>query len=125
MNTILPPDVAAYLQQAAIKLATEQGFQPDSESALCEWMETNCREIGERAMGEMHRLRDMLLAREDIRDAACEALSERVYNLIPKRTTKLWNPRFVRYAASRNMTPDEALAADGNMSNYLCWKEVA
>jgi hypothetical protein len=121
-SPLMPSDVAEYLKRAAIDLATEEGFKPSSERSLMVWMESNHVAICERARENMRSLVDKLLAKPAMMDEACRILSLRIYRSIPKNAEKQWNPRFVRYATSRGMKPDEVLAADGNMTGYLCWK---
>lgn len=121
---ILPPDVAAYLREAAVGLAKEQGFVPSSECSMRAWMEQNHRAIGERARDAMHRLGEKLLSNPDLMDNVCSVISARVYNSIPRPTKTAWNARFVAYASSQGLTPEAVLERDGNMTGFLCWRGV-
>jgi hypothetical protein len=117
----IPPDVAGYMIAAATDLAKELGFQPSSERSLRTWMEANRVRIVELAREKMENLRDFLLRGGEEVEAVKEILCREVYNSIPKPAEQRWNPRYVAYASENGSTPDEMLARDGNMVNYLCW----
>jgi len=47
--TTIPEDVKAYMTQAATEIAKEQGFVPENENVMTEWLMTNRVAICERA----------------------------------------------------------------------------
>jgi hypothetical protein len=97
----IPPDVAAYLSDAAIGLATELGFTPSSELDLQQWMEEHHQTICKRASDAMWRLFNTLMQNQEMMDLAADHLGKKVYAAInaardPDATLPL-NPRFVEY----------------------------
>lgn len=49
LPSVLPPDAAAYLLDAAEEIAYEQRFKPSSPEAMQEWLSANQPEIIKRA----------------------------------------------------------------------------
>lgn len=45
----IPDDVKAYLSEAACQIAQEQGFKPQDESEMGDWLNANLKPIAERA----------------------------------------------------------------------------
>lgn len=119
----LPPDVAAYLVQAAIQIAEEQGFQPENEEAMRQWLQANTQAVGERAQEAMADFANTLLTRQDIMDAAAEHIAADIHRRVNANPgPKQYNPRYVQYATAHNCTPEQMLERDGHkMTNFLCW----
>lgn len=58
-------------------------------------------------------------------EQVAEVLSERVYHKIRSSGSKAevaYNPRYVEYAKSKGMTPEQALDSDGSMMEFLLWR---
>lgn len=123
MSALLPPDVAAYLAQAAVALAIEQNFHPvDPEETSC-WMEQNHKEIGQRALDAMHELQNTLLGNPEIMEEVSNHICKAVYEKIPKPTTRQYIQKFLDYCKERGCEDPEKMKEmdGGSMAPYMAW----
>jgi len=65
MNTTIPPEVKAYMIEAAVEIAKEQGFSPANENEVGCWMMNNREAIVTRAID----IQRGILDRRDNREA--------------------------------------------------------
>ena len=118
----LTPEFSAMLKNAAIKLAREKRYTPESEEALMGWMQENYHEIVTRAQRRMEKLTEWAL---DNMDNLAPIMGERVYNEINIRfggeTRDNVNPRYADWAASIGMTPGAARQAHATNALFLTW----
>lgn len=77
----VPPDVHAYLLQAATELIAEQGFVPLSQRDLELWLAARAELIGQRALDLQVAMFVKYLERQDV----VAAVSESVYRQIRRR----------------------------------------
>lgn len=125
MNDTLPPDVAAYLKQAALELAEEQKFQPDSEDDTKTWLANHSREIGTRAQAAMQKLANTLLNNPEMMDLVCREIGNRVYSSIPKpEGPPKFHDAYLAYCKFRGVSdPSKMFSIDGDSnSGYICWR---
>ena len=57
----IPPDAAKYLEEAAMSVATEQGFKPASEAEMGNWLNDNIKEIAQTAIDMQQALLEKVL----------------------------------------------------------------
>ena len=96
MTATIPPEVTAYMVQASVELAKEQGFTPASENDAGCWMMNNREAIVNRAIEIQWNLLDRLEKNKKAKDALVTILSAQVWlaanrdkvNEIVKRATR-------------------------------------
>lgn len=121
----LTPEFGAMMKRAAIEIAREQQYTPESEEALRGWLEANFSDVLKRAQEKMQRLTDWAL---ENMDELAPIIGRRVYDQIQQRFAKgeltkgdNMNPRYSDWAASLGMTPLAAQQAHKTNAPYLTW----
>lgn len=120
---IMPPDVGAYMLQAVREITAEQGAAFATESDVRQWLEKNFIPVCERARELMQSLAFKVLDNPRIAAEVSAAIARSVYDSIrATNPVAKYQPRYIAYAKAHGKTPEEMLASDGSMVNFLCWK---
>ena len=127
MTTTLPPEVAAYLEQAAIALAEEGSFSPSSLKEMDAWITDNFTIIVAVASEMMRNFTSKIICNEELKAEMVTHGASMVYEKIRSSGPPVirWNPRYEAYAAANGRTPDQMRACEASMANFICWNAKA